>query len=99
MSEFIKTSTSFFLKELDITTKYTELSTLELKSKKQELIVDICKSTKSDLFVFGSQGKDYADLDYFKKTILVVIFKIISILITVNFGMNLNLYVNCGLPF
>ena len=23
--------------------------------------------TKSDLFVFGSQGKDYADLDYFKK--------------------------------
>jgi hypothetical protein len=67
LSEFIKTSTIFFLKELDITPKYTELSTLELKSKKQELIVDICKNTKSDLFVFGSQGKDYADLDYFKK--------------------------------
>ena len=65
--DFISVSTNYFLSELQIKPIYKELSSLSIQSKKQELIADICEVTKSDLFVFGSQGKDYADVDYFKK--------------------------------
>ena len=65
--DFISISTNYFLNELQIKPTYKKLSELSLQSKKQELIVDICVVTKADLFVFGSQGKDYADVDYFKE--------------------------------
>lgn len=66
LTEFVKVSSDFFFKELSITTEMATLSQLSVDSKKQELIRDICKKTNSDLFVFGSQGRDYADLAYFK---------------------------------
>ena len=73
--DFIKISTDFFLSELQITPLFNELSALGVQSKKQELIVDLCKITKSDVFVFGSQGKDYADIDYFKENNLKCYFQ------------------------
>jgi hypothetical protein len=66
LSEFIKVSTTYLLNELQIKPVYNELAALEVQSKKQELILDLCKVTGSNLFVFGSQGKSYADLEYFK---------------------------------
>jgi hypothetical protein len=63
--DFIETSTNFFLSELKIQTSVKKLSGVGVQSKKQDLIIDLCKKTDSDMFVFGSQGKEYADADYF----------------------------------
>jgi hypothetical protein len=66
LSEFIKISTSFILKELGIETICKELSSMQVHSSKQDLIIDLCKATGSDLFVFGSQGRQYVNEDNFK---------------------------------
>jgi len=65
LDEFIGISTSFFLKELGITIPVKKLSELNIKSNKQELIIDLCKSQNANAFVFGALGKNYADKDLF----------------------------------
>lgn len=75
LSEFIQISTNYFLKELKIETPTIKLSELNIESKKQELIIDICKATNSSAFVFGAMGKDYADLDYFKQHQISIYFQ------------------------
>jgi hypothetical protein len=75
LTEFIKVSSDFFFKELNILLKMEELSKLGITSKKQELIMDLCKKTGSDVFVFGSQGKDYADIEFFKSQAIKCFFQ------------------------
>jgi hypothetical protein len=65
LSEFIENSTLFFLKELKINVAISKLSELGVESKKQELIVDLCKRTNSTAFVFGALGKNYAEKELF----------------------------------
>lgn len=65
LAEFVAISTNYFLSELKIETKINKLSELGVQTKKQDLIIDLCKATVSDMFVFGSQGKDYANVEYF----------------------------------
>jgi len=50
---------------LNIKTKILYLSELEIKTKKQELIKDMCLYTQCDSFLFGSMGKNYAKIEYF----------------------------------
>lgn len=58
---------TFFLKELDLNTELYLHSELGFKNKKQDLILEMCDHFNSDLFVFGKDGKNYTDLDYFKE--------------------------------
>ncbi len=57
----------FFIKELGIKTKIHLQSEFTFKETKQELILEMCNYFDSDVFVFGKDGKRYADIDFFKK--------------------------------
>ncbi len=52
----------FFIGALDIKTKIIKSSDLpEFKSKKQELVLDILKELRADIYVSGALGRDYID--------------------------------------
>jgi hypothetical protein len=51
----------WFLKELGIDVKYYKASDLGLSGYKSDLVIDMCKTLKADLYVFGALGKDYAE--------------------------------------
>lgn len=63
--DFISVSTDFFFIELDIKPVTKKLSELQIDAKKQDLILDMCKATNSNAFVFGALGKNYADKNLF----------------------------------
>jgi len=67
LSEFIEVSRVFFLKELNIAPRILKLSEMAIASKKQELIIDLCKATHSKAFVFGALGRNYATAELFEK--------------------------------
>jgi hypothetical protein len=41
-------------------------SELGIVGEKQELVVNLCKYFKADAFLFGRNGRDYVDEEYFK---------------------------------
>lgn len=56
-----------FLKILDIDTPFFKLSDYNLKSTKSKLVLDMCKAMKADLYIFGMQGKNYANVEKFQQ--------------------------------
>ncbi|OHA13812.1 MAG: hypothetical protein A2909_00825 [Candidatus Tagabacteria bacterium RIFCSPLOWO2_01_FULL_39_11] len=53
---------------LGIDTKIVKASDLsKYESKKNDLVLDICKGLKSNLYVSGGLGRDYIDADRFKR--------------------------------
>ena len=75
LNDFIQTSCSFFFEELKITPKTRKLSELNIESKKQDLIIDLCKATDSNAFVFGALGKNYADKTLFDSNNISIYFQ------------------------
>ncbi len=73
--DFIQSSSNFFFEELKITPKTKKLSELNIESKKQDLIIDLCKKTDSNAFVFGALGKDYADKNLFDSNNISIYFQ------------------------
>jgi len=65
----------FFLEELGIAVPFYRLSDFELKSKKSDLVLDMCKKMQADIYIFGIQGKDYADVDAFNRANIQVYFQ------------------------
>jgi hypothetical protein len=62
----------WFLKELGIKVKYYKASELGFKGHKTNLVLDMCKKLKADLYVFGTLGKDYAkEADFTKENIKI----------------------------
>lgn len=58
-----------FLDLLSIKTKIIKSSELKLyNSKKENLILDICRDLKANLYISGSQGRDYINNDNFNKS-------------------------------
>ena len=51
----------FFLKELNIETPLIKLSELKVSGKKSDLVLNMCKKLKSKVYIFGAQGRDYAN--------------------------------------
>ena len=39
----------------------------KFKSHKQQLIIDLCKHFNADRFIFGEQGRNYVDMDLWKR--------------------------------
>jgi len=54
----------FLLDYLKIDTKIVFASDLNIESKKLDYVVELTQKLNGDIFVFGAQGKDYADLQY-----------------------------------
>ena len=62
------------LKVLRINTTIIKSSELNLAGKKEELILNICKSLKADEYLSGPDGKDYLNLELWQKNNIKVIF-------------------------
>ena len=58
---------NYLLNELNIDTKILELNKFNLKSKKQNLIIDMCNAVGANKFIFGKLGSTYVDVDLFDK--------------------------------
>lgn len=65
----------WFLKELGIKVDYYKASELNFKGYKSELVLDMCKKLGTDLYIFGSLGKDYADTEDFNKEGIKIYFQ------------------------
>ena len=50
-------------------------SEYKLAGAKSERLIDMCEKSSADIFLFGSQGKDYADVDAFKSHGIVPLFQ------------------------
>jgi len=67
----IKNITDF----LEIRTKIEKASILGVESEKTNRLVDICKKFKADTYLSGPGGKNYMDLNLFKKQGIKVVFQ------------------------
>lgn len=56
----------FIVKYLNIDTKIVFASTLDIRSKKLDYVCELTQKLGGDSFIFGSLGKQYADIDYMK---------------------------------
>ena len=65
----------FFLKELKIETAVVFASDYNFVGKKSDLIIDMCKKLGATNFIFGSQGRDYADYNLFQDTQIEISFQ------------------------
>ncbi|MBU0630364.1 MAG: WbqC family protein [Candidatus Margulisbacteria bacterium] len=63
------------MKFLGIEVKFFKLSEYGFTSSKSELVLEMCQKMGADLYIFGIQGKNYADLEAFKKAGINVYFQ------------------------
>ena len=61
-----ETILNYLLAQFQIDTPLLMMSELDLEGKKQDLIIDICKTLNADQFIFGGLGAEYVDTEYFK---------------------------------
>lgn len=73
--EIVEEINSLLLGFLGITTPIVYSSQLNIKSRKSELILDLCKSQKASQYLSGINGKDYLILDAFGKEKIEVLFQ------------------------
>ena len=57
----------FIIKYLEIASKIQFASDLNIESTKLDYVCELIQKLNGDVFVFGSQGKNYADSDYLKE--------------------------------
>jgi len=65
----------WFLKELGINIEFLKATDFDFQSSKSDLILDMCKKLKADIFVFGKLGKGYANIDDFNNENIKTIFQ------------------------
>ena len=57
----------FWLKVLNINTKIIKSSSLNITSKKSDLVYDLCTAVGADYYISGALGKDYLEVEKFKR--------------------------------
>ena len=57
----------WFLKELGINTEFLDAGDFNFQGKKNDLVLDMCLEMKADVYIFGSLGKDYAEVESFEE--------------------------------
>lgn len=75
LTELLSYTLRFFVQELKINTKIYRQSDLGIHERNQQLILNLCQHFNAQIFVFGILGKNYADIDSFKKSGIKVIFQ------------------------
>ncbi len=58
----------FCLKSLGINIPISTASSLDLVGKKSDLVLDMCLKLRAEKYIFGVQGKNYADINSFLKS-------------------------------
>jgi len=64
-----------FLRWLKIPTKIVRMRDYSFKGKKSDLVLDMCRQLGADIYIFGAQGKDYADISSFHQSRIVPYFQ------------------------
>ncbi len=57
----------YILDALNINTTIVKASDYSFRGVKSELVLDMCNQLNADTYIFGEQGKNYADVDSFNK--------------------------------
>ncbi len=65
----------FFLECLKIKTKVLKASEYNFSGTKSELVLDMCKKLNAKTYIFGSQGKNYANKKDFEKNNIKILFQ------------------------
>ena len=65
----------YFMKCLNINTPIVKASDYNFNGKGSELVLDMCIKLKTDKYIFGEQGKDYANIEAFNKAGIEVYFQ------------------------
>lgn len=60
---------------LSIKIKILKLSELNLEGTKSDLVLNLCKKLNAKTFIFGEQGKNYADINKFNQNNITVKFQ------------------------
>jgi hypothetical protein len=58
---------AFLLNELEIQARRLRLSDLGLEGQKSDLVLEMCRHLGASLYIFGAQGKNYADESAFRE--------------------------------
>jgi hypothetical protein len=57
----------YFMQLLEIKTEFRTMSGSDFTGYKNDLILDMCRKTKADVYVYGAMGKDYAEEEMFNR--------------------------------
>ncbi len=63
------------LKWFDIKCRIVRASDYNFQGNKSELVLDMCKTLGADSYIFGAQGKDYADVNQFSQENIKIYFQ------------------------
>ena len=66
----------YILAEIKCTTKILKMSETMIDGNKTSLIINLCNKYDCDTFIFGSNGKDYADIEMGKKNNVSFLYQI-----------------------
>ncbi len=56
-----------FAEKLDMHPEFVRSSELNIEGLKSDLILDICRATNADVYIAGPSGRDYLDMESFRK--------------------------------
>ncbi|MEO8949201.1 MAG: WbqC family protein [Mucilaginibacter sp.] len=65
----------FMMRSFDIDIPIVKASDYEFTGSKSDLVLDMCIKLRADKYIFGSQGKNYADVESFNKKNVKVYFQ------------------------
>jgi hypothetical protein len=54
------------MRNLEISTPIVKASDYAFRGAKSDLVLDMCVQLKADVYIFGAQGRDYADVESFR---------------------------------
>ena len=63
----------WFLRTLGIATPVRSAADWAFEGEKSALVLDMCRKLKADIYVFGAQGRDYADMHAFDQAGVAVV--------------------------
>ncbi len=65
----------WFLNELGIKTEFLKASDYNFQGNKSDLVLDMCKQLKANVYIFGILGKDYTNVKDFENNKIKVVFQ------------------------
>ena len=65
----------WFIRELGINVEFLKASDFGFEGTKSNLVLDMCKKLNASTYIFGTLGRDYAQVDDFKKLGIKVVFQ------------------------
>lgn len=75
LSDLNESMLKWFLAALGIKVDYFKASAMHFQGYKLELVLDMCKKLKADIYIFGALGKDYAEKEKFSQAGVKIYFQ------------------------